>query len=179
MIDISEIWDIESPLPVASTSEAVDLRTLASKKFPFLKYIVHYVLYYADVAEGDGVSQNIFINHFALNFWIKFCNLLSRYQNHHFATKTNLLYILAEKNLPNLIKLQRKKCPMTDIEGERHRFPIYIALVYCNRGAVVALLLSNDSLQSADGMAHLELKVNQELKRLSESDIKKFDPRSN
>ena len=178
MIDISEIWDIKSPLPVASTGEAADLRTLASKKFPFLGYAVHYVLYHADVAEGDGVSQNVFIDHFALDLWIKFYNLLSRYQNHRFTREASLLYILAEKDLPNLIKLQRKKCPTTDIEGERHKFPIYTALAYRNRRAVAALLLSDNTLRSGDDMAHLESNLNQELKRLFESDIKKFDSRS-
>ena len=119
---------------------------LASKKFSFLGYAVHYVLYHADIAEGDGVSQNAFIDHSALGPWISFHNLLSRYPNHHFTGQANSLYVLAENDLPNMIKLQRKKYPTTDIEGERHRYPIYTALAYRKRRAVAALLLSDNNL---------------------------------
>ena len=177
-IDIFKTLDFESSLPEASISEAADLHTLVSKKFPFLGYAVHYVLYHADIAEGHGISQSVFIDHFALDLWIKFHNLLARYQNHGFTRESNLLYVLAERDLPNLIKLQRKKCPTTDDKGERHGFPVSTALTHRNRGAVVALLIPEKDLHSGSDVAHLESKLNQELKRLFKSDIRKFNPRN-
>ena len=65
---------------------------------------------------------------------------------------------------------------MTNIKEERHRFPVYTALAHCNREVVVALLIPNNNLYSSSDVAYLKSKLNQELKRLFKSNIKKFIP---
>ena len=54
-------------LPITSSKEARYLRELVSKKLPFLKYAVRNVLYHADVANGQGISQKAFVKQFALS----------------------------------------------------------------------------------------------------------------
>src|SRR5271170_4120693 len=74
-IDTSEHLPLATPLPSASSEEAVKLRQLASEKFPFLEYAVRNVLHHADAADGYGISQDAFLENFPLRDWITLDNL--------------------------------------------------------------------------------------------------------
>ena len=93
------------------------LRQLASEKFPFLEYAVRNVLHHADAADGYGISQDAFLENFLLGDWITLDNLFQKYQIRRYTSDANLLYILAEKNLPNLIRIELKRVPHMDIKG--------------------------------------------------------------
>ena len=140
-INIHRSLPITTPLPIASTVEAADLRGSASKKFPFLEYAVRNVLYHADVAERSGFPQDAFIKNFPLRDWLTLDNLIEKYQIRRHTPKASLLYIFAERNLPNLIKIWLRRVLNMDIEGERYSFPIFAALANGNENAVRALLM--------------------------------------
>src|SRR6202030_2347777 len=119
----------------ASSEEAANLRRLAPEKFPFLEYAVHNMLHHADAADGYGVSQDAFVEKFPLGVWITLDNLFERYQIRRHTSDVSLLYILAEKNLPKLIRIELKRIPHMDIKGERYGFPLLAALALANESA--------------------------------------------
>jgi ankyrin repeat protein len=140
-VDISEYLPLGTPLPTASSEEAAYLRRLIIDKFPFLEYAVRNVLHHADAADGYGISQDSFLESFFLGDWINLNNLFERYQVRRYTSRVSLLYILAEENLPNLIRLELKQIPHMDIKGGRHCFPLLAAVAHGNENAVRALLM--------------------------------------
>jgi hypothetical protein len=140
-IDASEHLPLSTPLPTASSEEAANLRQLAFEKFPFLEYAVRNVLYHADAADGNGVSQDTFVEKFPLRYWITLDNIFQKYQIRRYTPDGSLLYILAERNLPNLIRIELGRVPHMDIKGERYGFPLLAALTHGNDNAIRAFLV--------------------------------------
>jgi ankyrin repeat protein len=144
-IDLSDHLPFSEPLSTASSEEVTNLRRLASERFPFLEYAVRNVLYHADTADGYGASQDAFVDSFPLRDWITLNNLYERYQIRRYTSNGSLLYILAEENLPNLIRIELKRVPHMDIEGERYGFPLLAALANANENAVREFLIQDTS----------------------------------
>jgi hypothetical protein len=148
-IDISSHLPLNIPIQTALPRKAKYLRKLASKKFPFLEYAVHNMLSHADIAEGYGVSQQVFLERFTshaesgFRAWITLNNLLEQYEIHRHTLEASILYILAEKNLSNLILIQLKSDSNINIKGERYNTPVGAALSNANEKAVRALLSTN------------------------------------
>lgn len=147
-IDTSEYLPFSTPLPTASSEGAANLRQLAYEKFPFLEYAVRNVLHHADAAHGYGILQDVFLEKFFLGDWINLDNLFERYQIRRYTSDASLLYILAEKNLPNLIWSELKRVPHMDIQGERYGFPLFTALAHVNEDAVRAFLMPDTNASS-------------------------------
>ncbi|OCK74802.1 hypothetical protein K432DRAFT_397795, partial [Lepidopterella palustris CBS 459.81] len=143
-VDISEYFLPGTSLPAASSGEVANLRQQVSQKFPFLEYAVCNVLYQADAAGQNGISQNSFVETFFLERWVELDNLFERYQIRRHTSNSSLLYILAEQNLPNLIQIELGRVPHMDINGERYGFPSHVALAQGNENAVRALLIQNN-----------------------------------
>ena len=156
MIDISAIHSVMidiflSPnmeLPAASSEAAKDLRQKVSQKYPFLEYAVQNVLYHADIADGQGVSQKSFVETFALSKWILLDNLFEKFQIRRHTPRASLLYILAEKDFSNLIRtrLELEYDPHAAVEryeNERYVTPLNAALVTTptNGNTIQALLV--------------------------------------
>ncbi|KAH8766531.1 hypothetical protein BGZ57DRAFT_492627 [Hyaloscypha finlandica] len=139
-IDASKYLPPDTPRPAAKSGEATSLRQLVSAKLPFLEYAVGNVLHHADAASGYGISQVRFVENFNLIDWINLDNLFERHQTRQHTTHCSLLYILAEKDLPNLIQIELKRVHHMDIRGERYGFPLNVALAHKNENAVRALL---------------------------------------
>ncbi|KAI9765884.1 MAG: hypothetical protein M1839_005287 [Geoglossum umbratile] len=155
-VDIADFllpWTIHE-LPAASSEEAANLRRLVSGRFPFLEYAVRNILYHADAAEGDGVPQNDFIENFPLRDWIFLDNLFKRYHIRRHTPDASLLYILAEENLAELIKIELCRVVHMDIIGERHHFPLFAALTNHKDNAVKALLIPDMGRQSNSDISH-------------------------
>ncbi len=136
-IDTSPFLPPTMALPVASSEEARGLRELVSKKLPFLEYAVRNVLYHADVADGQGISQKAFVKQFALSKWIMLDNLFEKYQIRRHTPNVTLTYIVAEKNFGNLVQIQVESDydPVTAVkrlENERYGAPLYAALANAN-----------------------------------------------
>ena len=146
-IDTSEYLTPSMALPAASSEEAKSLRELVSEKLPFLEYAVRNVLYHADVADGQGISQKAFVENFGLRNWILLDNLFEKYQVRRHTSNASLLYIVAEKNFSNLVRIQLESDlhPGTAgerLENERYAAPLYAALanVNVNENTIRALL---------------------------------------
>ncbi len=147
-IDTSEYLPPSMTLQTASFDEARGLRELVSEKLPFLEYAVRNVLYHADVVDGQGISQKAFVGKFALRDWIMLDNLFEKYHVRRHTPNASLLYISAEKNFSNLIRIQLEwdfypgtagEC----LENERYAAPLYAALanVNVNENTIQALLI--------------------------------------
>ncbi|RYP20837.1 hypothetical protein DL765_002571 [Monosporascus sp. GIB2] len=139
-------------LPKASSPEASILRRSVSDELPFLEYAVHHVLYHADAAE-DAIQQENFIKNFPLKYWIYLDNLFERRQVRHHTPSASLLYILAERNLPRLIKCELRRLPNMDILGERYHYPMFAACVNGNQDAIVALLMQETKPHNDQNLA--------------------------
>ena len=132
-IDTSEYLPPSMELPAASSDEGRGLRESIPKKLPFLEYAVHNVLYHADVAHGQGISQKAFLENFVLSNWIMLDNLFEKFQIRRHTSRASLLYILAEKNFSNLIRIQleSESDPGTAVErceAGRYGTPLNAAL---------------------------------------------------
>ena len=172
-LDVSQQLPLNLPLPAASPEEGKTLRILATEKFPFLEYAVQNMLYHADAAQFHGISQNEFLEGFLsaesrFGAWIILDNLLERYEIRRHTHEASLLYILAEKDLHNLIPIQLQRDPNIDIIGERYGTPVHAALFNANEGAIRAML-KNDSATYSNTSERQKNLVIAKMKRYDES----------
>ena len=148
-IDTSEYLPPSMALPAASSEEAKGLRDLVSEKLPFLEYAVRNVLYHADVADGQGISQKAFVEEFTRGKWIMLDNLFEKYHVRRHTSTASLLYIVAEKNFSNLVRIQLESDSYLGtagerLENERYATPLNAALanVNVNERTIHALLIA-------------------------------------
>ena len=153
-INTSEQLDLVTPLPIASSEDAAILRRQASKKFPFLEYAVRNVLYHADTAHGHKISQDEFVENFPLQKWITLDNLFETYQIRRHTSDASLLYILAEKDLPNLISTELERVPHIDFERECYGYPLHVAVALGSKNAVRALLAPTTNARPDHDILH-------------------------
>ncbi|KAI1081312.1 hypothetical protein F5B20DRAFT_535599 [Whalleya microplaca] len=135
-VDISSCADLSISLAKASSEEAAALRHSIFKTFPLLEYAVHNVLYHADVAEGLGIAQKDFLTNFCHLKWVRLNNLFERHKIRHYTPNVSLLYILAERNFPNLIRGHSSVLSCMEVENERYGPPFVAALCTGSEQAV-------------------------------------------
>ena len=97
---------------------------------------MHHILDHAETAFETGISQNSFIENLNLSSWIIVHNVFEKYEIRRYPANVSLLYIFAEKNLPNLIRSELQRVRHMDIRGERYGSPPMAAIVYSNEAAV-------------------------------------------
>ncbi|KAJ5160851.1 Pfs NACHT and Ankyrin domain protein [Penicillium canariense] len=153
-LDISAYVPFGTPLPKATSDPAKDLRSSVSDKFPFLKYASRHVLYHADAA-ANAFPQDEFLEDFDLEAWINLDNLFQIYNSRRHTPTASLLYILAENNLAKLIRTALHRDSRINIQGERHRYPLFAALANGHRDAVKALLQQEANCPQNDISAQL------------------------
>ncbi|KAI1180558.1 hypothetical protein F4777DRAFT_252914 [Nemania sp. FL0916] len=107
-------------------------------RYPFLEYATKYILRHAEEAERHAISQSHFLSTFPRAMWIRQVNVYEKYTK--YSPNTTLLYILAELNLPNLIRVQPPSQSCFAIEEGRFGAPILAALVTGSSETVQALL---------------------------------------
>jgi ankyrin repeat protein/nucleoside phosphorylase len=139
-VDVSKHLDLSKPLAKASSTEAANLRKAVAKAFPFLEYAVRNVLYHADAAEGSGVAQGDFMQGFQLPYWVQLDNLFEKHEVRRHAQNVSLLYILAEGNLSNLIRVHPSILSSLDVETERYQSPFFASLATGSGEAVRTFL---------------------------------------
>jgi ankyrin repeat protein len=131
-------------LPPANTQEAAELRMDASRRFPFIEYATHNILAHADSSQAEGVDQRQFIVDFRTEDWVNFYNLLERTIINRLEKAADLVYILAERDCPNLIDLCQDKIWKRQFGHlGRYRNPMFAAIVK-NNHAVFHALVGND-----------------------------------
>ncbi|RYP49583.1 hypothetical protein DL768_004704 [Monosporascus sp. mg162] len=133
-------FDIESPLPKALSKEATALRQQVGTSFPFLEYAVNNILHHAETAAVGGVSQKDFVLNFPLPNWLKLHNLFEKFDIRRHTSEASLLYILAEYNMPALIRALPYNRSCFEVEKERYGPPILAGMAMQSFEAVRALL---------------------------------------
>jgi ankyrin repeat protein len=147
-IDLSARLEIPECLPTASSQQAAGLRKDTTKAFPFLEYASQNVLYHADAAEGCDISQVHFLDSFPLPRWIKLHNLFEKMEVRRYTESVSSLYVLAELNLANLIKVHPSIKLYLEPENERYGCPLFAAIATGSMEAVKACIRGMEANQA-------------------------------
>ncbi|KAL1605803.1 hypothetical protein SLS59_003607 [Nothophoma quercina] len=140
---------VSQDLSEASSQQAADLRNKATQNHPFLEYAVQNVLYHADTAEGGGISQAEFLHNFSISQWIMFDNLFEKHKVRRHTQRASLLYLVAELNMPNLVRVFNSTNRCTDVENERYGCPLFAAIAMGN-GKILELFVESIETQTSD-----------------------------
>ncbi|RYP70487.1 hypothetical protein DL771_005424 [Monosporascus sp. 5C6A] len=143
---------LESDMPKAPRQQKrmPKQNEILAKKFPFLEYALQNIFHHSDLAQSGGVCQIQFLKSFPRVRWIRLDNGMSRYMSREHTLAATLLYILAEKNAPNLIRVLPE--PFTCIDyfnepgTERYGPPLVAAIAHGSHEAMAQLLLSDAEL---------------------------------
>jgi hypothetical protein len=168
-IDVDTPLKIPDNLPKASLQEATSLRKSATQIFPFLKYAVHHVLYHANIAESEGISQAGFLDSFPLPRWVKLDNLFENHEVRSHTERVSLLYLLAELNMANLIRVLGSASCCMDVEAERYGCAFFAANAIGNQEAMQACIEGLKSSQSVSGYGRSRPKENPIQERVEDS----------
>jgi hypothetical protein len=116
--------------------EGKQLRETINLKYPFLEYSVLNVFCHANSAQQNGIVQGDFMTNFDLGLWIFLNNVLEKFDIRRYTESVTMLYILAERNLVDLIRIHPERKSYFDAEDERYRPPIFAALATRSNEAV-------------------------------------------
>ncbi|KAL5378399.1 hypothetical protein DPSP01_009158 [Paraphaeosphaeria sporulosa] len=153
-IDVATSLNIPGSLPKASSHQAASMRTLAMQRFPLLEYAVRNVLHHADVAEGSGVSQERFVESFPPPQWVKLDNLFEKHEVRRHSERVSCLYLLAELNMANLIKVCRLVDQCMTVEVERYGCPLFAAAATGSKEALELCIKSTRTDQATGILLH-------------------------
>ena len=111
-----------------------------SDVYPFLPSAVAYVLYHADAAAGLDIVQDAFLESFPLHCCIQFDNaaMADNLDYVEPTEKASLLYILAERDMANLIQIHPSNLDCLQSKSEIYRTPLFAAIAAGSREAVRA-----------------------------------------
>lgn len=146
--------DLPNPLPKTSSSEAAELRRNISTDLPFLEYAIQNVLHHADKAEDNGFAQEDFVTSFPRAVWIDYNNLFEQHQIRRYTKEASLLYILADRNMPALIRSHFPNQPRFAVENERYGAPLLAALATQSEEAVQVLLETQAETEPPESPLH-------------------------
>lgn len=118
------------------------LREEFHQKFPFLEYSVLNVLYHANCAQQHGREQGHLFTDFPFPQWVTLNNAFERHAVRRYTKSVNLLYILAGKNLADLIRIHHQPAASFSVGEERYGPPIFAALATGSYETVQAILKS-------------------------------------
>ncbi|KAJ5769523.1 hypothetical protein N7520_004082 [Penicillium odoratum] len=151
-IGLTKFGGSGSMLQGSSKSE-YKAETLA--KYPLLEYVGQNILFHANFA-ARAIPQDDFLASFDVTSWISISNLFEKFGVRQYTRDASLLYILADKGYPELIRTKLKRDPEINIFGERDKFPIFAALARGDKDSTAALLgLSSivvDGIDIAEGL---------------------------
>jgi ankyrin repeat protein len=116
-----------------------DEQSAMAEKCSFLEYAGQQVLYHANAA-ASVVPQDGFLTQFFASAGIRVINHLEKFKARRYSSHATPLYVLADKGMGNLIRIQMKRDPATEVPGERYQYPLFAALANGHKSAVAALL---------------------------------------
>lgn len=109
------------------------------KGYPFLEYASQCILFHANAA-ADVVSQERFLNQFPVSDWMQRFNIFEKYKIRKYSEGVDILYILADRGFPALIRTRLKTNASIEIQGGRFRSPLLAAMAKGNKDSVASLL---------------------------------------
>jgi hypothetical protein len=119
-LDVMDLADIPSPGNEDETEQVLEN----------LRYAVENVLYYANKAEREGVTQVPFLQAFPLLHWIELANTL--WNEPQYTPRSSLLYILAEQDVAELVAIHPSRFFYLEPEQELYRTPLFVTLAKKN-----------------------------------------------
>ncbi|KAK4182208.1 hypothetical protein QBC35DRAFT_518952 [Podospora australis] len=105
----------------------------------FLEYAGRQLLYHANAA-APVVPQDGFLTQFFASGGIRVINQLEKFKTRRYHWYATPLYILADKGLGNLIRMQMKREPAICVPWQRYQYPLFAALANDHKSAIAALL---------------------------------------
>lgn len=150
-IDLPAYLQPNTELPEASTKEAKELRESVIQAFPLMKYAISNVFCHSECAEEAGIAQGHFLETFCMPKWILLNNVLEKHQIRRHKKSVSLLYLLAELNAPNLVRVHPRVMSYLEIEKERYGIPLFAALAMGNRAVVEAFLGAHAAQRPSSG----------------------------
>lgn len=139
--------------PMTLSRRTPDSRKSTSEMFPFLGYAVGNVLSHADMAQAGGIDQKMFLEKFPLSDWIMIHNSLKPFRDGYTST-ASLLYLLAERNLVNLIRVHPSKLSCFETENEEYGLPFCAALCTGSEEALQTFFEAQAETQPATSPLH-------------------------
>ncbi|KAF5874813.1 putative nb-arc and ankyrin domain protein [Botrytis fragariae] len=109
-------------------------------KFPFLDYSVSNILYHANLAQQNYIEQVDFLAKFPTHLWVFVNNYLENHEIRRYTDSVTILYLLAERNLANLIRKRPRKESCFDVTEQRYGPSILAALATGSDEAAQTLL---------------------------------------
>ncbi|EPE32851.1 Ankyrin repeat-containing protein [Glarea lozoyensis ATCC 20868] len=132
--------DLPDPVPLLTVEGSPTTRENITSRFPLLKYSLFNILKHSSRAHQYAIMQEDFLASFPLQQWIYLSNLLETVPTRLYQHPTTLLYILAERNLADLIQIHSRRESCFDIEGGRYGAPILASLATASFDATKALV---------------------------------------
>ncbi|KAH7115470.1 Pfs, NACHT and ankyrin domain protein [Dactylonectria estremocensis] len=140
---------IEKSISERESDETLSILEYMSKQYPFLEYASQSILYHANAA-ADIICQQLFLNEFPMPYWTRIFNIFEKHKIRRYTQEADILYILADRGFPTLIRTRLKENPSIEIQGERYGYPLLAGMAKGNKDCVTALL--GLSLSVCDGI---------------------------
>ncbi|KAL5603697.1 hypothetical protein FOVSG1_006447 [Fusarium oxysporum f. sp. vasinfectum] len=121
------------------STEAQRIKEDLLKQFPFLEYASHFVLGHANAA-AYKITQQRFISEFPVSNWVRIFNAFEKHKVRKYSEGADVIYILADRGYPELIRMRLEVNPGIDVGGGRYRHPLLAAMAKGNKDSVTALL---------------------------------------
>ncbi|RJE17554.1 hypothetical protein PHISCL_10109, partial [Aspergillus sclerotialis] len=137
---------VRASVSVLPPEARANSRTEILNKYPFLEYACQFILYHAN-ATAKSIPQDEFLSSFHIPNWVTINNLFEKFKVREYKLDARLIYILAERGFPELIRTRLKQDPEINVLGERYRYPFFAALASGNKDTVAALLNSPSTIR--------------------------------
>ncbi|KAH6950848.1 Pfs, NACHT and ankyrin domain protein [Fusarium avenaceum] len=140
--------------------ESLGMENSLVKEFPFLEYACKSILVHADTA-AYKIPQQQFLSEFPVSDWVRVFNAFEKHKIRMYDEEADILYILADRGHPELIRTRLKTHPDIAKGGGRYGHPVLAAMAKGNKESVVALLsLSSSVRHDFDVTTDLTCKIN-------------------
>ncbi|KAH7143367.1 hypothetical protein DER46DRAFT_456391, partial [Fusarium sp. MPI-SDFR-AT-0072] len=130
---------VEQAIDRRNSHEVQRMKEDLSKEFPFLEYASQFILSHANAA-ASAISQQQFIGQLPTAKWVCIFNIFEKHKVRKYSQEANILYILADRGLPELIRTRLKDNPEIGGGGGRYHHPLLAAMAKGNKDCVTALL---------------------------------------
>ncbi|EXL65476.1 hypothetical protein FOPG_18294 [Fusarium oxysporum f. sp. conglutinans race 2 54008] len=130
---------IGEALDEQKSTDAQAIKDGLLKQFPFLEYTSQFVLGHADAA-AHKITQQQFVSEFPVPNWVRIFNIFEKHRIRKYSQGADILYILADRGHPELIRMRLQVNPGVDGGGGRYRHPLLAAMAKGNKDSVTALL---------------------------------------
>ncbi|KAK4041974.1 ankyrin repeat domain-containing protein 50 [Parachaetomium inaequale] len=140
----------EPSVSIKTDAQASQYRATIRLKIPFLEYSVNNILRHANSAQEHRLDQGAFLSQFPLRSWKMLDRRFKSGPEQKYGEAVSLLYLLAEKNLADLIKVYPWKESCFHVGYVLHEVPLY--------GPPIFAALAHKSTEAAQALLEAEVR---------------------